>query len=269
MQFMSRPPNSLAAPRLWNVVAEGYSLEVAPHFARYGEDALLLAGVCSGSRVIDVACGPGAVALAAARRGAHSFAVDFSPEMIALLRDRAQKEGAEVDARVADGMALPFAGASFDAALCMFALTFFPDRGRGLQELLRVLKPGARAVVGSWVAMDRMPVLADVYEVLGTALPGRADRPLCNAEELRSEMAAAGFREVVVREVTHAIEVPSADEFWRTLERSTPPIHVAREQLGEERWSEVHRRITDLLRSRWGTGPQRLPMIANLAVGER
>lgn len=49
-------------PRLWNAVAEGYSREIAPHFAKYGEDALLLAGVGPGSRVIDVACGPGAVA---------------------------------------------------------------------------------------------------------------------------------------------------------------------------------------------------------------
>ncbi len=270
---MAQPPNPLAAPRLWNAVAEGYSREIGPHFARYGEDALLLAGVGPGSQVIDVACGPGAVALAAARRGAHVLAIDFSPEMIARLRDRAQAERAEVDARVGDGTALPCADESFDAALCMFALAHFRERDRGFRELWRVLKPRGRAVVGSWVAMERMPVLADVYRILGAALPGfpfgRADVPLCKAEELQSEMAAAGFHDVTVQETTHAIEVTSAEELWRALERSTPPIHAAREQLGEERWAGVQGQIRDQLREEWGTGPQRVPMTANLALGGR
>jgi ubiquinone/menaquinone biosynthesis C-methylase UbiE len=273
---MSQPTNPLdplAAPRLWDVVAEGYSLEIAPHFARYAEDALRLAGVGPGSQVVDVACGPGALALAAARRGACAFAVDFSPEMIGRLRDSARTEGVEVDARVGDGMALPFADASFDAALCMFGLTFFPDRAKGFHELRRVLRPDGRAVVGSWIAMERMPVLADIYRTLGEVLPafpfGRADRPLCDPAGLQAEMAAAGFRDVDVREVTHAFEVPSVDELWRALARSTPPIHVARERLGDEQWAEVHRQITDLVRAKWGTGPQRVPMTANLAVGRR
>lgn len=270
---MSRRPDQLTAPRLWNVVAEEYSREIAPHFASYGEDALLLARAGPTSKVIDVACGPGAVALAAARRGARVSAIDFSPEMIARLRERALAESAEIDARVGDGMAVPFADASFDVALCMFALPFFPDRGKGFRELFRVLEPDGRAVVGSWVAMERIPVLADVYGALGAILPdlpfGRSDRPLCDLEQLRDEMAAAGFHQVAVREVTHALEVTSAEDLWRTLERSTPPIHAAREALGEDRWESVHARITDLLRARWGTGRQRLPMTANLALGRR
>jgi ubiquinone/menaquinone biosynthesis C-methylase UbiE len=268
-----QPPSPLASPRLWNAVAEGYSREIAPHFARYGEDALLLAGVGPGSQVIDVACGPGAVALAAARRGARVLAIDFSPEMIARLRDHAQAEGAEVDARVGDGMALPCADGSFDAALCMFALAHFQDRDKGFRELRRVLKPGGRAVVGSWVAMERMPVLAEVYRALGTALPGlpfgRADVPLCKGEEFRVEMTAAGFRDVTVEETTHAIEATSAEQLWRAMERSTPPIHAAREQLGEERWAAVQERICGQLREKWGAGPQRVPMTANLALGRR
>jgi SAM-dependent methyltransferase len=271
--LMAHPANTLGAPRLWDVVADGYAREIAPHFARYGEEALLLAGVGAGSQVIDVACGPGPVALSAARRGARVFAIDFSPEMIACLRDRARTHGLPVDARVGDGMALPFVDASFDAAVCMFALSFFPDRGKAFRELFRVLKPDGRAVVGSWVAMERMPVLAEIYGALGVALPdlpfGRADRPLCAADACRAEMAAAGFREVTVREVTHAIEATSAEGLWRALERSTPPIHAAREQLGEEQWAEVHRRITDELRAKWGTGPRRVPMTANLALGRR
>jgi len=57
-----------------------------------------------------VACGPGALSLAAARSGARAFAIDFSPEMIARLRESALLEGATaVEVCVGDGMALPVA----------------------------------------------------------------------------------------------------------------------------------------------------------------
>ncbi len=193
--------------------------------------------------------------------------------MIARLRERARAEGADVDARVGDGTALPCDGESFDAALCMFALPHFRERDQGFRELWRVVKLGGRAVIGSWVAMERMPVLADIYRALGAALPdlpfGRADAPLCKAEELQAAMAAAGFHDVTVQETTHAFEVASAGDLWRALERSTPPVHAAREKLGEERWGDVDGRIRHQLRDKWGTGAQRVPMTANLALGHR
>jgi ubiquinone/menaquinone biosynthesis C-methylase UbiE len=81
--------------------------------------------------------------------------------MIARLRERAAREGvADIDARVADGCALPFPDASFDAGFSSFGLMFFPDRARGFGELLRVLRPGAQAVVSSWAPMTRVPVLS-------------------------------------------------------------------------------------------------------------
>jgi len=265
-------PGFLTGPRLWDVVAGGYAHEIAPHFAKYGADALALAGAGAQSRVLDVACGPGAVALAAACIGARAFALDFSEGMISRLCKRAREEGVEVHAQLGDGTALPFGDASFDVVLCMFALPFFSDRGKGLRELVRVLKPGGAAVIGTWVAMERMPVLAEAYAVLGAALPdlpfGRADRPLCELGQLRDEMAAAGFRDIEAREITHSIEAISADGLWRAMQRSTPPIRAAQEALGEG-WGDVHRRIGEMLSARWGEGPQRIPMTANLARGRR
>lgn len=266
-------PNPLSVPRIWDLVAEDYARDIAPHFALYVEDALRLAGVAPGSRVLDVACGPGLLAVAAARRGARAFAVDISPEMIARVRDAARAAGVDVDARVGDGMALPFDDGAFDAAACLFGIMFFPDRAKGFRELCRVLRPEGRAVVASWAPMERVPLLADIYRSLGEVLPdlpfGQANRPLCDPAELRAEMAAAGFRDVDVQEAARAFEVSSAEEFWREIKRGTPPIRFARESLGAERWPEVDGRIDNLLRARWGTGPQRVVMTANLALGRR
>jgi SAM-dependent methyltransferase len=271
---VTQPPNPLAVPRLWDLVADGYSQEIGPHLAKYAIDALRLAEVEPGMLIADVACGPGALSLAAARLGARAQAIDFSPEMIARLRQGALREGiTAVEARVGDGMALPLDDGTIDATFSMFALMFFPDRAKGFRELRRILKPDGRAVVGSWVPVERVPVLADIYRALGGIVPGLpfggAKPPLGDAVELRAEMAEAGFRDVSVREITHALEVPSVDHFWTALERSTPPIRAVREKVGPERWPEMVERLIGDLHGQWGTGPQVVPMIANLALGRR
>ncbi len=271
---MSQAANPLSHPRLWDLVSEGYSREIAPHFAKYSVDALRLTGVGPGTLIADVGCGSGALALAAARSGARVLAIDFSPGMIAQLRESALREGmTALEARVGDGMALPYADGSVDAAFSMFALMFYADRAKGLRELWRILRPEGRAGIASWAPAERVPVLADIFRTLGTVLPdlpfNGARPPLGDAAELRAEMAEAGFRDVEVREVTHTFEASSVDEFWTAFERSTPPICAVREKLGPGRWPEVVRRLLDDLHAKWGSGPQGVPMIANLAIGRR
>ena len=80
-------------------------------------------------------------------------------------------------------------------------------------------------------------------------------------------MAEAGFSNITVREVEHALEVPSVEAFWIALARSTPPIHAVREHLGPERWEKVAGQLVASLRAKWDDGPQHVPMIANLAMG--
>jgi ubiquinone/menaquinone biosynthesis C-methylase UbiE len=230
-----------------------------------------MAQVGPGMRIADVACGPGTLSLAAVRLGAKVTAIDFSPEMIALLREAAQGEGAQIDARVGDGMALPLGTASCDAAFSMFGLIFFPDRARGFRELLRILAPGGRAVVGSWLPDERVPLRADLNRTLSELIPelpiSSRNRPLSDANEFRAEMTAAGFRNVEVVEVMHELESPSIEDYWETLERSTPPVRAVRESVAPERWTEVRRKLMEAMQARWGSGPVRIPMIANLGIG--
>jgi ubiquinone/menaquinone biosynthesis C-methylase UbiE len=97
------------------------------------------------ARVLDVAAGPGTLTFLAAPRVARVSAIDFSPTMIEELRARAGREGVgNVDAQVMDAQALTFADSTFDAAFCLFAFMFFPDRARAFREMLRVLRPGGK-----------------------------------------------------------------------------------------------------------------------------
>jgi len=140
----------LAKPQSWDIVAEEYAAVTAPFFRNYADAALRKAELTSGARVLDVAAGPGTLSLLAASQGHEVSAVDFAPNMIAQLEQAACVQKLKVHCQVADGMALPFADASFDAAFSMFGLMFFPDRIQGFRELYRTLRPGGVAVISSW-----------------------------------------------------------------------------------------------------------------------
>jgi len=151
----------LSSPGPWNLVAAAYANEIVPMFEHYSAEALRLAKVPSGGAIVDVAAGPGTLSVLAARAQHHVSAVDFSEEMVSQLRLRLDREQlTNVDVTVGDGMRLPYANGAFQGAFSMFGLMFFPDRGRGFRELHHVLADGARAVVSSWLPLDRVPRLA-------------------------------------------------------------------------------------------------------------
>jgi SAM-dependent methyltransferase len=268
------PPSPLATPDAWDLVSDGYVTEIVPTFERYADDALRLAGVRPGDRVVDVACGPGTLSFLAVAMGARVDAIDFSERMIRALHERQAREGVDaIHARIGDGQALPYADATFAAGFSMFGLIFFPDRAKGLSELARVVVPGGRVVVASWQPMDRVPLLTELFAALRAALPGLpfggAKAPLGEADEVRAEMGAAGLRDVAVQAVSHASDAPSMDAFWASTEKSLAPLVLLRNRLGEGAYASVAERVRAHLGRTFGEGPQRLEMVANLGVGTR
>ena len=120
------------------------------------------AGVGAGSRVLDVACGPGEVASIAAARGAVVTGVDVAAAMVA----RASAAHPEITFREANAEALPFPDASFDAAVANFLILHLADPDRGASELARVLVAGGAVALTSWDHADR----AEVFGLLDAAV---------------------------------------------------------------------------------------------------
>jgi SAM-dependent methyltransferase len=104
----------------------------------------------AGSRVLDVACGAGNTALAAARRFAEVVGVDYVPALLARGRERAAAERLPVAFQEGDAEALPFPDASFDIVLSTFGVMFAPHHAKSAQEMLRVVRPGGRIGLANW-----------------------------------------------------------------------------------------------------------------------
>lgn len=108
------------------------------------------AGVRSGQRVLDVACGTGVVAITAARRGAKVSGLDITPELIARAHENAAVTGDEIDWRQGDAEELPFKEGEFDVVLSQFGHMFAPRPDVALAQMLRVLKPGGTIAFSTW-----------------------------------------------------------------------------------------------------------------------
>jgi ubiquinone/menaquinone biosynthesis C-methylase UbiE len=262
----------MATQRVWDRVACDYAKAIALHLGKFGTDALQLAEVGPGMHVADIACGPGYLCREAARRGAQVRALDISPEMISQLKEHDAPPCA-IDAQVGDGENLPYESQSIDAIFSMFGLIFFPNRTKALQEFHRVLKPGGKAVIGSWVPTREVPIMADIYAALGSFVPQLpfAGAPIAMSTdvECKAEMHAAGFHDISIHRCVHELEISSVDEFWLTLEKSTPPIQIARDIVGAQAWPGTVLQVLEKVRVKWGEGPQKVPMTALLSLGHR
>jgi len=121
---------------------------------RPAQDRLMTqAGLQPGEHVLDIACGTGLVTIAAADAVGSCgsiTATDLSPRMVAEAATRAENAGRPLAQAVACGAEDLAVDGPFDVALCALGLMYVPDKGRALAEMIRVLKPGGRAVVSVW-----------------------------------------------------------------------------------------------------------------------
>jgi SAM-dependent methyltransferase len=260
----------LATAEPWDLVAVNYTAEALPYFETFSREALRLAALPPQARIVDVAAGPGTLSLLAAAAGATVSAIDLSPKMVDEFRARIAVAGlaGAVDVRVGDGQQLPFDTAAFDAAFSMFGLMFFPDRAAGLREMKRVLKPGGRAVVGSWIPFEGpFGVLFKTASEIIPGLPSGGDFALADEASIESELVAAGLSNVAVHRVPQELKAQSFDAFWNSMQRTNAPLVLIQHRVGPERWSQLGPRIRERVAATLGDGPLTIGRGAFIGIG--
>lgn len=201
----------------WDKAADHYERTAHPFTSQFAEAALARVVLSPESRVLDVAAGTGALALAAARSGAQVLATDFSPGMVARI---AAAGLPNVEAKAMDGQALDLPDASFDAVFSIFGVIMFPDWRKGLSEMARVTKPGGHGVVATW--QDRgaatFLLLGNIRRKLfpereGMTMP-EAVRALSDPADFATALIEAGYRDPQIESVTYdyALDVSALDQ---------------------------------------------------------
>jgi len=199
-----------------------------------------------GRRVLDVGCGTGRLAAALDERGARVWAVEPSPEMAALARERF------ANVKIAPAERLPFKDGWFDRAV-MWLVLHLVDRPRALAEVARILAPGGTFLtqqVDGRSLEDLMAVFGAQPQwpnaTLQTFLPQltAAGLTIANAQEWsgRSSFADVGAIVCYLKHVPWLVPDFSVDryaeqlhELQRRLDRGQPLAFVARQYLIEAR----------------------------------
>jgi ubiquinone/menaquinone biosynthesis C-methylase UbiE len=161
--------------------------------AQFADTLALLVSAGPGDRVVDLACGPGTLALQFARQVRWVCGVDLTPAMLARARGTAQTEGLRNLAfTLGDAQALPFAEGSLDISVTSYSLHHMPDPAQTIREMARVIKRGGRVGIID-IVVPEDPARAEAANRIEIARDPSHTRSL-GRKDFDAMITAAGLR---------------------------------------------------------------------------
>jgi SAM-dependent methyltransferase len=250
----------------WERAAARYE-ECWTDTALFVEALIDAAAVHSGSRLLDVACGPGLVSEAAAARGARPVGLDVAPAMV----DRARARCPGLEFVVGDALRLPFGEASFDAVTMNFGILHVSQPERALGEARRVLVPGGRLAFSTWPAQgnaeDEITEAALADHAIAVEVPeGPSYHVFADPDDCRRALADTGFDTDSLRmeTVTALWRVPTADFLFEAQLRAGVRTAAVLQAQPPERLEAIRAAMADAVRRyAYGDGFA-LPIAAHL-----
>lgn len=275
---MTTTPTPESTRHAWDGIADAYDQRITDTNLEIATRALDRVTVEAGTRFLDVASGTGALALAAARRGARVTATDISPTMIERLRDRARADGHDdLDAAVMDGHHLDLRDDSFDIVGSQFGIMLFPDLAAGLAEAARVTKPGGQVLIVSMGASPpKLEFLGFFLAALGAVapdVPGPFDGgpppelQVADPRVLHSRMTDAGLAEVRVDTIDTTLAFANGSDLWAWITSSNPIGGRLVSGLSPAQGHELRRVLDGMLQERAIDGDGLLHNPMHVAVG--
>lgn len=182
----------------------------------------------SGSRVLDVASGPGVSTIAAAERvgpEGEVVAFDSSRQMLRMVRERAESRGLEnVRVELGDMAKLEFPSRSYDAVVSVLGIFFVPDIPALVSNLWSLLKPGGQLAITTLGEEAFAPAMelwkTSVREVRPDALLRYPWQRTDREEELRAVFDSAGVPQPEIRNEPNTVQIPTPDDWWLAVQGS-------------------------------------------------
>ena len=223
---------------MWSAVADSWSENAAYVDARGAhvtEEMLDVVALRPGDDVLELACGPGSVGLAAAARvspGGSVVMSDVAAEMTAIAAARAASLGlTNISTRELDLEQIEQPDRSYDVVLCREGLMLVPDPALAAGEIHRVLRPGGRVALAVWGPREQNPWLGLVFDAVSEqtgqpvpppGIPGPFS--LDDAPTLVRLLVDAGLTDVTARSVATPLRAASFEEWWTRTSALAGPL---------------------------------------------
>jgi enediyne biosynthesis protein CalE5 len=244
----------------WNNVANGWQkwwkiTETAGE--NLTKRLIELVGINQGSKVLDIATGIGEPSITAAQRvgkNGHVLAIDISPQMLAVAKERAKSTGLQdlVEFREGDAETVDLSPSTFDAALCRFGLMFLPSVKDGLSNIHKSLVNDGRFAAAVWAPPDKVPFISLPFNILLKETnipppPPNAPGPFSLADEklLKEYFNNSGFKDVTTERQDMIFNFKSAEEFTNFVCETASPVQVILSNQSEERREKLLQAITE------------------------
>ena len=247
-----------------------YDQHLGPMFFHgYAADLAARVSVDDGARVLELAGGTGISGRHlrdALPASATLVLSDLNPPMLEVA-ERKFEPHENVEFQPADGTALPFGDAEFDAATCQFGVMFFPDKAVAFTEVARVLKSGGRFAFNVWDALEHNPIPAVVGPAIMKFLPDTYDNffdipfGFHDHGAIRGLLEDAGFRDIAFEVCARDLTSESAAHAAIGFVEGNPTILNIRDN-PEVEVSDVIEAVAAELRTVGGDNPLRSTMQA-------
>jgi SAM-dependent methyltransferase len=234
-------PHNEKPASVWNSGGAGYE-GISRGIADSIEHAVLRLNPKPGENILDLATGTGWTSHLVARRGARVLGIDLGADLIRAAQEQARGEGLEVEYRIGDAEALPFADGAFDAVISTCGIMFVSRPGAAASELVRVTRKGGRVALTTWLPDSN---LFEMFKVMKPYMapppnpappspfewgkPERVRELLGDAFDLKFEQGTSYYRE------------PSGEAAWAMFSTNYGPTRSLAASLDEGRKADLRR----------------------------
>jgi ubiquinone/menaquinone biosynthesis C-methylase UbiE len=206
------------------------------------------ANVRAGERVLDVACGAGNGAIAAARRTwGPTVGLDYVPALLDRGRERAAAERLDVEFVEGDAQELPFEDGAFDVVMSIFGAMFAPDHQRTADELLRVCASGGRVAMANWTPSGFVGTMFKTVAGHAPPPPGVVPPPLWGTEEHLREVFGDRISDLALTPRHLNMRYRSPEHFIDLFRTWFGPMKVAFERVGPDGARALEADLHDIL----------------------
>ena len=214
--------------------------------------------------VLDIAAGTGepGLTIATMLTGGKVVITDLSEDMLEIARENALKRDIKnIETRVCDVCALPFADNTFDAISCRLGFMFFPDMLLAAKEMVRVLKPGGKIATSVWNVLENNFWITAILETISrhmdlpAPLPGAPGMFRCAKEGLISDLfLQAGLKNIKQKEITAKMHFKTADIYWDMMTEVITLVVLALNNAEDDIKENIRKEVYHLLDQKYPDG---------------